>query len=71
MKSFFIYKNDAVRCAEASRKPFYKEFMDQNPPVKVTQNDLVEPSTKQRPVRYFNGFRVYRNSEEIMIYVEQ
>lgn len=70
MKSYFIYKNDAMRVGDTPQRPYYEEFCDHGfMPVNGKENP--NPTTMLSRTRMFTGYRALKGSEEIMIYVER
>lgn len=69
MKSFFIYKNDAVRVGEAPQKPFYEEFCNHG--LVQFNGEQTTPTSMLSRTRMFDGYRARQDGEEIMIYVER
>ena len=70
MKSFFIYKNDAVRCGEAPQRPYYQEFCYHTIPT-IKDLELDTPASIINRTRMFDGYRARQCGEDIMIYVER
>lgn len=68
MKSFFIYKNDAMRVGEAPKLPYYEEWCHHPIPPVMEEQEI--PSYPIKQTRDFRGYRAYQGNKEIMIYVE-